>query len=149
MRTESARRCIDIGRALDLLQAAVDSYGPAFVYPPVADPEHESVYRVDDGPLTLAAHALQLAGVPDTELEPLRHQPLRDLHAQGLMPVRLSMGAAVVLDAAQRSQDRGRSGGEALEEAAKVAERYMALLPDHAFEAVAAAPERRPNMAPR
>jgi hypothetical protein len=145
-RAESTRHWIDIGRALDLLDAAVDAYGASFVYPPVDDPERDCLYRFDDGPLTIAAHALRLVGVRDADLERLRHQPLRELHAQGSLPVRLSLGAAVVLDAAQRSQDRGRSCGEALEDAAKVAQRYIALLPDRALAAVSApepAPVRR------
>jgi hypothetical protein len=51
------------------------------------------------------------------------------------VPVRLTLGALAVLDAAQRAEDRGLARGDALAHANTVASRYLDLVPDAAFAA--------------
>jgi hypothetical protein len=80
-------------------------------------------------------HALSLAQVSDEDLEALRGRGMRELYAQGQLPVRLTLGAVAVFDAAQRTQDRGYAWGDALNHAAAVALRFLDLLPDAAFGA--------------
>lgn len=60
---------------------------------------------------------------------------MRELYTQGQLPVRLTLGAVAVFDAAQRTQDRGFAWGDALNHATAVALRFLDLLPDAAFGA--------------
>lgn len=108
---------IDIGGALDLLATAVKQYATR------------------SGPQCIVCHALSLAQVSDEGLEALRGRGVRELYAQGQLPVRLTLGALAVFDAAQRTQDRGYAWGDALDHAALVAMRFLDLLPDAAFGA--------------
>ena len=125
---------IDIRLALDLLAAAVAERGHHFVYPPIGDLERDCVYRPHSGSLTLAGEALSLAGVSPGDLELLHGNSVRDLYARGQLPVSLTLGAVVVLDAAEHSQDRGQAWGDAVEHARRVAVRFITLLPDHALD---------------
>jgi hypothetical protein len=137
-RLKQAGSLIDIGHALDLLSAAVAERGRGFVYPPVSDPDQDCLYQLRSGSLSLAGHALSLGGVSRKDLEPLRRQSIRNLYAQGRMPVTLTLGAAMVLDAAERTQDRGHNWGDSLAQARRVAVRYVQLLPNHALDAASA-----------
>jgi hypothetical protein len=119
---------IDIGRALDLLAMAVEQRGDYFVY--VAGRRQKCLYTTDGGPQCLVGRALSLAEVSEDDLEALGHRGVRDLYCQGSLPVRLTLGAVAVLDAAQRAQDRGYAWGDALEYAVKVAVRFLDLIPD-------------------
>jgi hypothetical protein len=74
-----------------------------------------------------------LAQVSDEGLQAFRGRGVRELYAQGRLPVRLTLGALAVFDAAQRTQDRGQPWGDALDHAARVALRFLDLLPDAAF----------------
>ncbi|HZC51839.1 MAG TPA: hypothetical protein VE441_05020 [Mycobacterium sp.] len=98
------------------------------------DTEQDCVYRLHSGLLTLAGDALSLAGVSPGDLEPLHRHSVHDLYALGQLPVPLTLGAAVVLDAAEHSQDRGPPWAEAVEHARRVAVRFVTLLPDHAVD---------------
>ncbi|MDT4936738.1 MAG: hypothetical protein QOG80_409 [Pseudonocardiales bacterium] len=124
-----ARPLIDIGTALDLLAAAVADRGGSFVYPPVPDPDRTCLFRMNDGPGCLVAHALSMAGVDVDELAPLRHDSIRELYRQDRLPVRLTLGALVVLAAAERSEDHGCTWGAALGRATDAAARFVDLLP--------------------
>jgi hypothetical protein len=133
---------IDIGCALDLLAAAVKQYGEYFVYPPVWVLEQRCLYAGQSGPRCLVGQALSLAQVADGDLEPLGHLGVRELYTQGRLPVRLTLGALAVFDAAQRSQDCGYAWGDALEYASHVAMRYLDLLPDAAVPAATVGEEQ-------
>jgi hypothetical protein len=126
---------IDIGRALDLLAAALDQRGENFRYRPVSlsDPTWPRVAA--EGPRSLVGRALSLAQVGDGDLEALRDHGLRQLYKQGSLPVRFTLGAVAVLDAAQGSKDRGNTSSDALEYATSVAVRFLELVPDAAFDA--------------
>ena len=125
---------IDIGVALDLLAAAVAERGPDFVYPPVDEPDQVCVHDVRNGPPSLVRHALSLAHVKPETLGRLVNERLRVLFVAGRLPVPLTLGAVVVLDAAERAQDCGRPWGEALTDARKAAGRLLDVLPDRAFD---------------
>jgi hypothetical protein len=102
---------IDIGRALDLLGAAVER-------------------AAEFGPRCLVAAALALAGVGERELRALHDRDVRDLYAAAAFPVSVTLGALMVFDAAQRSQGRGSSWGDALEQATAVALDYLKIAPE-------------------
>jgi hypothetical protein len=121
---------IDIGRALDLLAAAVKEGGEYFVYASVVGRTRTCLYSARGGPPCLVGHALSLANVGDDDLAALGDRGVRELYGQGRLPVRLTIGALVVLDAAQRAQDRGYAWGDALEHAGGVAAQYLDLVPD-------------------
>jgi hypothetical protein len=130
------RPLIDIGRALDLLAEAVAHRGEYFAFPPIWIRDHRCLYANRGGPCCLVGHALSLAGVGDDDLVTLGDRGVRELYAEGRLPVRLTLGALAVFDAAQRSQDRGYAWGDALDYASGVAVRLLDLLPDSAFSAV-------------
>jgi hypothetical protein len=131
----AAEPVIDIGRALDLLAEAVAHCGEYFVYPPVWIRDHRCLYTDHGGPRCLVGHALSFAGVGDDELAMLDDLGVRELYCGGKLPVRLTLGALAVFDAAQRSQDRGYAWGDSLDYASDVAARLLDLLPDSAFRA--------------
>jgi hypothetical protein len=117
---EPASALIDIGRALDLLDAAVDDHDAG---------------RAGSGepPLALAAHALSLDGVDRPQLEPLTSAGLREMFARRRLPAPFTLGALIVFHAAQRAEDRGRSWAESVAYARQVALRFIALLPTRAL----------------
>ena len=117
---------IDLGRALELLAAAVQQRGERFVF--VAGRHQSCLYASDGGPQCLVGRCLSLAGVDEDDLDALGGHGVRELYDRGGLPVRLTLGALVVFDAAQRGQDRGYAWGEALEYAVGVAERFLDLI---------------------
>jgi hypothetical protein len=126
---------LDLGGALELLAAAVEARGEYFAYPLAVGEPHASLYSRRGGPRCLVGHALSLAHVGDSDLDELDDRGVRELYRHGKLPVRLTIGALVVLDAAQRTQDRGYTWGDALEYASDVAVRFLDLVPDSLFEA--------------
>jgi hypothetical protein len=126
--TADTMAVIDISRALDLLAAAVEQKGECFVY--VAGQRQSCLYTTDGGPQCLVGRALSLADVSDNDLNSLGDRGVRELYRQGSLPVRLTLGALAVLDAAQRGQDRGYAWGDALEYAVDAAVRFLDLIPD-------------------
>ena len=133
--TADVRPQIDIGRALDLLATAVGAGGEWYVYPPVWSRYRDRMYAAHGGPQCLVGRVLSLTQVPDEALEELRDRGLRELYSEGKLPVRLTLGTLAVLDAAERSQDRGYSWGDALDYATDVATSFLDLLPDAALHA--------------
>lgn len=129
-----ARPLIDVALALDLLTAAVEGRGRSFVYPPVTHPDRECMFRVDGATRTLVEHALAMTGVSNDRLELLRRHSVRALHAEDRLPVRLTLGALIVLDTAQHSDDRGLRWGDALEHARRAVVRFIDLLPHSAID---------------
>ena len=133
--TGSSRPLIDIALALDLLTAAVQQRGERFVYPPVVDDERTCLFRDDAAPPTLVEHALTQIPLNAADVAVLHNRRIRELHAQGRLPIRPTLGALLVFDIAQRSEDRGLTWGETLDEARKVVVRYIDILPNSAFDA--------------
>jgi hypothetical protein len=127
---------IDIGRALDLLAAAVKERGEYFAYSLSVGSSRTCRYSVRGGRPCLVGYALSLAPVGDNALDALGDRGVRELYGQARLPVRLTLGALVVLDAAQRAQDRGYAWGDALDYASGVAVKFLDLVPDSVFEAL-------------
>ena len=127
---------IDIGRALELLAAAVKERGEYFVYSSSVGSARTCRYSVRGGRPCLVGHALSLAHVGDNALDALGDQSVRELYGKARLPVKLTLGALVVLDAAQRAQDRAYAWGDALDYASGVADKFLDLLPDSVFEAL-------------
>lgn len=126
---------IDIGGALALLADAVRERGEYFAYPLAVGGACACLYSRRSGVRCLVGHALSLAHVNDSDLDGLGDRGVRELYRRGELPVRLTIGALVVLDAAQRTQDRGYSWGDALDYANSIAVRFLDLVPDRLFEA--------------
>jgi hypothetical protein len=109
---------LDLGRALQLLtSAAADA------------PDRHG----------LAGAALSLgAGVSEDDLARVHGIGIRALSAVRGLPVPLTLGATVVLDAAQRSQNRGETRAQALERANHAALGFLELLPERVLTAASA-----------
>jgi hypothetical protein len=129
---------IDIGCALDLLAAAVKHRGASQVHRPVritANDFSTCLHTHNGSPDCIIGEALARTGVGVEELEGLCDHGIRDLHWGGRLPVTLTLGAVVVLHAAQQSQHRGFRWGDVLEHATTAAEKFLELIPDAAFAA--------------
>jgi hypothetical protein len=98
---------IDIGDALGLLARAVSERGEA---------------------RCIVGRALSLGNVSVEDLEAMRGRRLRDLYREGRLRAVLTLGALIVLDAAQQSQDRGRPRGDVLDDATAAAARFLDLV---------------------
>jgi hypothetical protein len=85
-------------------------------------------YTSGGEPCGVVGYALSKANVAIADLEAMGGQPLRDLYRQERMPIPITLGALIVLDAAQRSQDRGRHGDEVLDDALAIAARFLDLV---------------------
>jgi hypothetical protein len=138
---------IDLVRALDLLAGAVAGAGAEFVHPMIQGGRCRCPYARGGGLQCLVGRALSLAQVGDAELEALGDRGVRELHRQGRLPVRLTLGALIVFDAAQRCQDRGWTWADALDHATSAAERYLDLLPGSAFGGIGRSHPCRPRHA--
>jgi hypothetical protein len=124
---------IDIGRALDLLAAAAKERGEYFVYVLSVGSARTCRYSVRGSRPCLVGYALSLAHIGDDALDALGDRGVRELNGQARLPVRLTLGGLVVLDAAQ---DRGYAWGDALVYASGVAVKFLDLVPDSVFEAL-------------
>lgn len=122
---------LDIGRALDLLAVAVAEREANFVNG--TGPTHTPRFSVDDGPQGLVARALLLAGVTG-DVSALIQRGVLELYRDDRLPVPMTLGAALVLDAAQRCQDRTAASGDALEHAIHAAERFLDLVPESLWD---------------
>jgi hypothetical protein len=109
-RTNEWKPVIDIGAALDLLAAAVEQRGVDFVYKPILMDERAYLtdrYANGGAPDGIVGQALALANLGVRDLGAINEDGVRKLYLEGKLPVVLTLGAVVVFDAAQRSQDRG------------------------------------------
>lgn len=126
-------------RALELLIDVVDTYGPETVYERTdihtiwyraASPGSEVIegcrYEYEGAPSCLVGHVLYRAGVTVDLLRQLDQEgcPAGAL-AYGVESV--EVGAALVLDVAQRYQDNGATWGEALDMARDAYEKLRGL----------------------
>lgn len=129
---------IDMFRALELLAIAVRQQADEDIEHPVAPsrkPGNSSCLGTAcDGPHCLVGHALSSEQLGEESLEALRcGHSVRKLYTQGRLSVRLTLGALVVLDTAQRSEERGLRWSEALDHATAAAARFLDLIPDSFF----------------
>ena len=115
-------RLIDMGDALDLLARAVNKRGENYVKC------HSRRYAVDGQPQSIVGDALLDANVTVRELEAMRGHRLRDLYREAGLPVDLTLGGLIVLDAAQRSEDRGSGGADVLDDATAAAAKFLDLV---------------------
>jgi hypothetical protein len=69
-----------------------------------------------------------LAHVRVQDLESMCDQPLRDLYRDDRLPTPITLGALIVLDAAQRSEGRGRRWGDVLDDATAAVARFLDLV---------------------
>jgi hypothetical protein len=142
---------IDIGAALDLMAAALAMPADRSVHRPgPATGSGSTVRRYASGgePQSLVGHVLALAGVAVNQLERLEEEPLRELWQRDGLPVRLTLGALVVLDAAQRRQSRGCAVTDILPHVAAIARCYVDLLPDRVVQSAASRAGTRPATHP-
>jgi hypothetical protein len=114
---------IDIGCALDLLAAAVHRREERYAHTPV--------WMAGGGSRDcIVGEALAQAGARVEELQDLCDHGIRNLHRDGKLPITLTLGALVVLDSAQQSQDGGCRWVDALEHATNAALKFLELIPD-------------------
>jgi hypothetical protein len=121
---------LDIMDALDLLATAVIDRGDDFASTPNSGPNitNRHRYAIFDEPRCIVGYALSLANVTVEDLRSMRDQPVRDLYRDGGLPIPITLGALIVLDAAQRSQDRGRRWGDVLDDAVTAAAKFLDLV---------------------
>jgi hypothetical protein len=121
-RAAEAAPLISIRSALDLLATAVS----------------QGEERLDDAavdqPQDVVRYALSLAPVDDDDLAALGCKLVREVYADGRLRDRLTLGALVVFDAAEKSQIRGRSPSVMLGDATRAAGRFAELIPDAALD---------------
>ena len=126
---------IDICRVLGLLQKAVSEHGEHYLFPAIESAGGTCLYAVNGSPPGIVGTVVSLARVRPERLE-IGECGVSELYRKGRLPVRLTPGALAVLDAAQRSQDRGHRLGEVLEHARSAADRFRDMLPDAALGAL-------------
>lgn len=131
---------IGICRALDLLATAAELARATSTYPPApvrASVQVPSLGQACRGSPCLVRFALSLEQVGEDVLAALRDHRVRDLYALGRLSDRLTLGAMIVLDAAQQSEESGHTWGEALDDATGTAGRFLDLIPDRLFATAA------------
>jgi hypothetical protein len=142
---------IDLVDALDLLESCVRERGEDYRSPrrrlPAASPtgSGDAFPTATDSIVTLA---LSKAGMPLTALIPLAYTPIADVYASGQHPLNLTLGAVVVLRAAESAERRGQTWAMSLQAALRAASRFVDLIPDRvlgrAAEAMAASEHGAP-----
>jgi hypothetical protein len=119
---EVLARLIDIGDALDLLARAVSEGGRGYAGC------QARLYALNGEPKSVVGHALLLANVDADDLEVMGGHRIRDLYREARLPVDLTLGALIVLDAAQRSEDGGSCGDDVLADATAAAGHFLDLI---------------------
>ncbi|HEY2296138.1 MAG TPA: hypothetical protein VGH43_00305 [Jatrophihabitans sp.] len=115
-------RPLDIGDGLDLLATAARDFGGYNVK------YRNAMYSFGGQAQSIVGRALLDANLTVRDLEALPDHRLRDLYRAGLLPVELTLGAVIVLDAAQRSENSGSSGEDVLADATAAAARFLDLI---------------------
>jgi hypothetical protein len=133
---------IDIVDALDLLDSCVRGRGESYRSPirqgsPArASGGHDTGQAVTDSIVTLA---MAKAGAPITAVSRLTGTSIGVAYASGQNPLNLTLGAVVVLCAAESVERRGETWAAALQAALRTASRFLELLPDRVVECAAEA----------
>ncbi|MDT4943473.1 MAG: hypothetical protein QOH14_206 [Pseudonocardiales bacterium] len=124
---------IDIVDALDLLDSCVRDRGAGFRSPrrrgSAAAPRGR-YYSCPAARDSIVNLALIKAGVPQPALSRLASKTVADVYASGLHPLDLTLGAVVVLRAAESKERRGHAWGSCLQAALQAASRFIELIPD-------------------
>jgi hypothetical protein len=123
---------IDIVEALDLLERCVRDRGDGY-----RSPQHGSAASrgrrhptCSKAANRIVALALTKGGTPLTEVSRLADTPIGDAYAAGRHSLNLTLGAVVVLRAAESVERRGQTWGLALKAALGAASRFAELIPD-------------------
>jgi hypothetical protein len=122
---------VDIADAMDLLAAAANDPSRDCVLRPVSTADTgygASRYTLGGEPRGIIGHVLSMAGAAVADLASMRDHSLRDLYSDGRLPIAITLGALIVLDAAQRSQDRGSQLEDVLDDATAAAARFLDLV---------------------
>jgi hypothetical protein len=131
---------IDIVDALDLLDSCVRDRGAAFRSPRrrgSAVSPRGRYYSCPAAGDSIVNLALIKAGVPLPALSRLANKTVADGYASGLDPLDLTLGAVVVLRAAESMERRGHAWGSCLQAALQAASRFIELIPDGVVRCVA------------
>lgn len=127
---------IDIEDALNLLEAVVKDGG---------EETRADAWYVNpllNQPVCMIGRAMSYAGIDTKTMLGWGRKPIQDVYEEGLIPEEITLGAVLVLRAAQMAQDGHiKAGqhippvtwGEALSEALRAAERYLDLIPEAAL----------------
>jgi hypothetical protein len=123
---------IDIVDAIDLLDSCVHDRGDGYRSPhrrgsADAGPGGNSGPAATDSIMSLA---LIKAGVQGPAVSRVANSTLADVHAAGLLPLNLTLGAVVALRAAESMERRGHTWGSCLQAALRAASRFVELIPD-------------------
>jgi hypothetical protein len=128
---------IDIVDALDLLDSCVRDRGPGYRSLP-RRLRAVSPTGVDDAfpaaTESIVTLALSKAGAPLTALRLLAHTPVADVYASGRHRLNLTLGAVVVLRAAESMERHGQTWAMSLQAARRAASRFVELIPDRVAE---------------
>jgi hypothetical protein len=148
-------RVIDIVDALDLLDSCVRDPGVDYRSLPrrlaavsSTEPQDEALAASD----SIVTLALRRAGSPLTALSALAHAPIADVYASGRPDLNLTLGAAVVLRAADAAERRGQTWAMSLQAALQAAARFVELIPDRVAAraaGVVAVPDHATSLAQR
>jgi hypothetical protein len=135
---------IDIADALDLLDSCVREHGASYRSPPRHMPAARASGGLDTGQAvtdSIVTLAMTKAGTPITAVRRLTGTSIGVAYASGQNPLNLTLGAVVVLCAAESVERRGDTWAVALQAALRAASRFLDLLPDGVVECAAEATE--------
>jgi hypothetical protein len=110
-------KVLDVGQSLELIQSVIEHRR--------AEPRDPTGRRA-----SIVSACLQRAGVDKATADRVQRRRLRDLYASHAMPIKLTLGAAVALDAAQRGEWLGFTDEQALAQAIDVSSRLPGLISD-------------------
>jgi hypothetical protein len=123
---------IDIVDALDLLNSCVRDRGENYRSPALDESTASASWRYDAGRAVtddIVTRALASAATPTTTGSWLMRGSVVDAYASGQNPFNLTLGAVIVLRAAQSTERRGATWGASLEAALRGASRFVELIP--------------------
>jgi hypothetical protein len=104
---------LDVGQTLDLIESVIARI---------------TAGQARGEPGTIVSDCLQLAGVDRSIAGGVQRHRVRMLYASQSMPIRVTLGAAVALDAAQRSEWLGLPNEEVLANAIRMSSRLPSMI---------------------
>jgi hypothetical protein len=110
---------LDVGHALDLIEWVIE--------------QRRAHSRPAGSRTDIVSSCLQRAGVDKATADRVQRRRLRDLYASRSLPVHLTLGAVVALDAAQRSEWLGFPDDEVLSQAVEASSRRPGVLSDRVW----------------
>ncbi|MDQ1731609.1 MAG: hypothetical protein QOK10_1768 [Pseudonocardiales bacterium] len=127
---------IDIVDALDLLEACVADRGADYCSSRRAGSATSRSERFYDCPApadSIVGFALTKAGVPPAAVDPLGLWSIAELHGSQPGAVRLTLGALVVLRAAESADRLGQAWGSCVRAALRAVPPFLELIPERAW----------------